>query len=183
MPIKEDQPQTCLYRTATAMLGFSYGWAWLMIMVLSALDSAWAAEDCKNLQIIAHIRPRASLSLSHTQITFAGEEDQPVIPALEGAVQVTAKGRASETQPLTLTVRADSNLQGAAAEIPVSLVQWTAQGEGLRNGVLNRNRDQLVGRWTKSGVNQGQLEFVLKNNNNLVPGDYATSITLTLSSP
>lgn len=154
-----------------------------MIILLVACGSAWAAEDRQSLQIIAHIRARASLSLSHTQITFAGEEDQPVIPALEGAVQVTAKGRASETQPLTLTVRADSDLQGAAGEIPISLVQWTARGDGLRNGALNRNRDQLVGRWTKSGVNQGQLEFFLQNNGKLVPGDYAASVTLTLSFP
>ena len=61
MPIKADQPQTCLYRAATAMLGFSFGWAWLMIMALAALGSAWAAEDRKNLQIIAHIRPEPPL--------------------------------------------------------------------------------------------------------------------------
>jgi hypothetical protein len=183
MPIKEDQPQTRLYQAATIILGFSFGWAWLMIMVLAALGSAWAAEDRKNLQIIAHIRPRASLTLNRTTITFVGDEDQPVIQTLEGPVQVTAKGRASPSQPLTLTARADSDLQDAAAGIPISLVQWTAQGEGLRNGALNRQSEQLVGRWTQSGVNQGQLEFFLKNNGNLGPGDYAASVTLTLSSP
>jgi len=55
MPIKEDQPQTRLYQAATIILGFSFGWAWLMIMVLAALGSAWAAEDRKNLQIIAQM--------------------------------------------------------------------------------------------------------------------------------
>lgn len=156
---------------------------WLTLLILIEAGSVWAADDRKTLQITAHIRPRASLTLSHTQVTFDGQDDQPVIQALEGPVQVKAKGRASESQPLTLTARADSDLQGAAASIPVSLVQWTAQGEGLRNGALNRFSDQLVGRWTKSGANQGQLEFVLKNNGNLVPGDYATSVTLTLSTP
>lgn len=156
---------------------------WLPLLLLIEAGTVWAAEDSKTIQIAAHIRPRASLTLSRTLITFAGEENQQVIQAQEGPLQVKAKGRASESQPLTLTARADSDLQGAAASIPISLVQWTAQGEGLRNGALNRFSDQLVGRWTKSGVNQGQMEFVLKNNGNLLPGDYATSVTLTLVSP
>jgi hypothetical protein len=174
---------TCRYRNEEVMLGLKSPGVWLALLILIEAGSVWAAEDRKTLQITAHIRPQASLTLSRSLITFAGEENQPAIQALEGPVQVKARGRASESQPLTLTARADSDLQGGAASIPISLVQWTAQGEGLRNGALNRFSDQLVGRWTKSGVNQGQLEFALKNNGNLVPGDYATSVTLTLSSP
>jgi len=154
-----------------------------MIMVVTAIDSAWAAEDRKNLQIIAHIRPRASLMLSHTQVTFDGQDDQPVITALEGPVKVTAKGRASSNQPLTLTVRADSDLTGPNGTIPIQQVQWKAQSEGLRSGTLIRGSNQLLGQWTKSGVNQGEIDFSLRNTGNFQVGDFSSSFTLTLTSP
>jgi hypothetical protein len=157
--------------------------AWIAIILLMPTGETWAAEDRKTIQITVHIRPRASLTLSHTQVTFDGRDDQPVITALEGPVQVTAKGRASSSQPLTLTARAESDLIGANGNIPIQQVQWKAQGEGLRSGSLTRASDQLVGQWTKSGVNQGGVDFLLKNNGNFRAGDYSSAVTLTLSSP
>lgn len=156
---------------------------WVSNVLLMPTGETWASEDRKTIRIIAHIRPRASLTLSHTQITFDGQDDQSVITAMEGPVQVTAKGRASSSQPLTLTARAESDLMGTNGNIPIQQVQWKAKGEGLRSGTLTRTSDQLVGQWTKSGVNQGKLDFSLKNTGNSQAGDFSSSFTLTLTSP
>lgn len=60
--------------------------------------SLWAAEERKTLRLLAQIQPRASLSLERTQISFAGAEDQRVIPSQEGPVQLTVKVRASASR-------------------------------------------------------------------------------------
>jgi hypothetical protein len=155
---------------------------WLLSLVLLGGGTAWGVEDHKTLQIVARIMPRVSLSLDRAQVTFVGNEDQPLIMAQEGPVGVTVKGRASSSRPLTLTMRAESELESPAARIPLQRVQWTAQGNGFKNGTLSRV-EQLVGLWTASGVHKGQIHFTLKNEGSLVPGDYAAAMTLTLSCP
>jgi hypothetical protein len=155
----------------------------LLIALLLESSFAWAAESHKSVQILARILPRASLTLDRSQITFEGYEDQAVIPALAGPLKIMAKGRGSRSNPLTLTVRADADLTGAAGRIPVQQVQWHKQGPGFISGALNRGHDQLVALWTGGGVYRGGVEFYLQNNNRLTPGDYRGSVTLTLASP
>ncbi|MBM4272941.1 MAG: hypothetical protein FJ134_00535 [Deltaproteobacteria bacterium] len=141
------------------------------------------AEAQKNLHLTARILPRVSLSLSHSHLTLVGSEDQPVIPSQEGPVQITARGRISGGQPLVLSIGAARDLEGPSGRIPLEQVDWTSQGEGWRSGSLSRNGQQSMGRWNRSGVYQGQVSFVLKNQGNLIPGDYGASVTLTLASP
>jgi hypothetical protein len=157
-------------------------WALGLTSLLLSGSPGLGAEAHQNLHLVARILPRVSLTLSHSQLTFVGREDQPVIPSQEGPVQVTAKGRTSPGQPLVLSIGAGGDLEGAAGRIPIEQVAWNSQGEGLRDGVLSRRGQQLLGRWTRSGVYQGQINFVLKNQG-LIPGDYEATVTLTLSSP
>jgi hypothetical protein len=154
-----------------------------LIAWLVGLSPAWAAEAQKTLQMAARILPRASLSLDRTQITFVGYEDQAVIPSQEGPMAIMAKGRASPTNPLTLTVRADSDLANSQSYIPAQQVQWTYRGRGATSGTLNRGNDQVVNLWTNGGVQRGELQFMLNNKGHLAPGDYTGAIVLTLSSP
>ncbi len=159
-------------------------WILLLLMGLVAgISFAWAAESHKSVQMLARILPRASLSLDRSQITFVGYEDQTIIPAQEGPLRIMAKGRGSPSQPLTLTVRADADLEGGAGRIPIHQVQWQKQGKGFTSGALNRGHDQLVARWTGGGVHQGGVEFFLKNDQRLAPGDYRGAVILTLASP
>ena len=155
----------------------------LLFIILIIGGTAWGVEDQKKLQLVARIQPRASLSLDRTLVTFVGNEDQSVIRAQGGPVQVTVKGRASSGQPLTLTLRSESDLESPITRLPIQQVQWRAQGNGSKNGTLNRVKEQSVSLWTDSGVHKCQIDFALKNEGNLVPGDYAASVTLTLSSP
>ena len=160
--------------------------AWVPLLLIGLLletSFAWAAESHKTIQILARILPRASLSLDRSQITFVGYEDQKIIPAQEGPLKIMAKGRSANSQPLTLTVRAAADLAGAQARIPMQQVRWHKGGQGFTSGALNHGRDQLVARWTGGGVHQGGIEFYLKNDNRLAPGEYYGFVTLTLASP
>ena len=155
----------------------------LLIGLLLEISFAWAAESHKTVQMLARILPRASLSLDRSQITFVGYEDQKIIPAQAGPLQIMAKGRGSNSQPLTLTVRAAGDLTGTQARIPIQQVRWHKGGKGFSSGALNHGRDQLVALWTGGGIHQGGIEFYLKNDHLLAPGDYRGFITLTLASP
>jgi hypothetical protein len=72
---------------------------WLLSLVLLGGGTAWSMEDQKTPRMVAHIHPRASLSLDRTLVTFEGYEDQSVIRAQEGPLQVIVKGRASSSRP------------------------------------------------------------------------------------
>jgi hypothetical protein len=62
-------------------------------------------------------------------------------------------------------------------------VEWTAMGSGTPHGVLSRTKEQMVERYTTSGIHQTQLMFALKNNGNLPQGTYLTFVNFTLTSP
>jgi hypothetical protein len=151
---------------------------WLMAPGLSS-----AAESQKVMQLSARILPRASLSLDRNHIALVGYEDQKVIADPQGPVQITAKGRAGINQPLTLTVRADSDLEGFQGRIPIQQVKWRQEGSGFLSGTLDRSRDQLLGRWATGGAHPGGIEFFLRNDAGLTPGEYTGAVTLTLTSP
>jgi hypothetical protein len=132
---------------------------------------------------VVQIQPRASLSLERTQISFAGPEDQRLIPSQEGPVQLTVKVRAGAIKAATLNMLAESDLEGLGGSIPIQQVEWTAMGKGTAHGVLSRTNGQMVERYTTSGIHQTRLMFSLKNNGNLPPGTYFTFVNFTFTSP
>ncbi|MBM4274573.1 MAG: hypothetical protein FJ126_01685 [Deltaproteobacteria bacterium] len=156
--------------------------AWLFCVV-ALVSFSWGMEDQKTLRLMARIHPKVSLILDRSQVTFAGAEDQAIIPAAEGAVQVTAKGAAGVNRPLVLTMRAENDLEGSAGRIPIHQVRWTALGEGFRDGSLSRAADKILGRWTSSGVHRGQVNFELVSPPEMAAGEYQSQVTLTLASP
>lgn len=160
----------------------SLGVCWLIhIMIYGGL--IWAAENLNTLQMVVKIQPRASLSLDRTQITFAGPEDQGLIPSQEGQVHLTAKVRANAIMSATLNMMAESDLEGLAGSIPIQQVKWTAMGSGTTHGVLSRTNEQMVERYITSGIYQTSLMFALKSNGNLPPGTYLTFVNFTINSP
>lgn len=138
--------------------------------MLTWTSPALAAEYRKTLQIIACIKPKASLNLNPSHITFDGAEDQATIPALEGQVQLTAKGTTSASQAMTLTLRVDSDLQGSTGTIPVNQVQWTAQG--ARACLLaGTSRDRLHGLFQEPDYNT--INDIARQHG--LPGDFPVS--------
>jgi len=144
---------------------------------------SFAAESQKSVNISVRILPRVSLSLSHSHFSLVGSEDDPVITSQEGPMTVVAKGRTGPNQILLLTVQADQNLEGPRGSIPIQQIAWNARGEGMNNSSQLRLGKQVLGRWAKGGVHKGQVDFALKNDGKLLPGDYRGSVTLTLWSP
>ena len=116
---------------------------WLVILCCSNL--AWATETRKALQLKARIQPRASLSLSRTQISFDGRADQRIIPSQEEPVQVTVKVRTGPPKSVILNVRAESDLEGLSGAILINRVQWTAQGSKTSTGTLSKTAEQISG--------------------------------------
>ncbi len=158
-------------------------WAACWLVLLFCGDLAWAAESQSVLHMQAQIQPRASLSLSRTQISFNGGEDQPLIPSQEAPLQVTVKVRAGASRSITLNLRAESDLEGLSGAIPIDRVQWTAQGSRTSTGVLSKTGEQMVDRWTNSGIFQTLLQFALKNDGAVLPEIFSTFVDLTLASP
>jgi hypothetical protein len=155
----------------------------LFVLIGLGPDFSWSAENRNTLQIVAQIQPRASLSLDRTQISFAGPEEQALLPSREGPVQLTVKVRANAIKAATLNMLAESDLEGLGGSIPVQQVEWTASGSGTAHGVLSRTDSQMVGRYTTNGIHQTQLMFALKNNGNLPQGTYLTFVNFTFTSP
>ena len=162
--------------------GKLWGACWFLLIMIGG-GWIWAAEDRNTLQMMVQIQPRASLSLERTQISFGGPEDQGLIPSQEGPVQLTVKVRASAIKSATLNMLAESDLEGLAGSIPIQQVEWTAMGSGTAHGVLSRTNEQMVERYTTSGIHQTRLMFALKNNGNLPQGTYLTFVNFTFTSP
>ena len=158
-------------------------WVACWLVLLFCGDLAWATETRKVIQLEAQIQPRASLSLSRTQISFDGREDQRIIPSQEEPVQVTVKVRTGPPKSVILNVRAESDLEGLSGAIPINRVQWTAQGSRTSTGILSKTAEQMVDRWTYSGIFQTLLQFALKNDGNFLPEICSTFVDFTLTSP
>jgi hypothetical protein len=155
---------------------------WLLAVMISG-DCAWAAEQQKALQLMTNIQPRASLSLNRTQISFTSKADQRLISSQEGPVQITVKVRASASKSMTLNMRAETDLEGNNGYIPIKQVEWTTQGSKITRGSLSTSQDQMVAQWNTSGIHQTSLQFMLKNESKLPPGQHAAFVNFTLTSP
>ena len=130
------------------------GLIWLSCLLLASPSAG--AEARQSLKLVAHILPRASLRLSQDQITFAGYEDQAVIPSQEGP-QVTVRGRTSPGSSLVLSLGAASGLEGPKASIPDSQVTCSFQGKGAVGRVALDRQQQPLARWRTGGVHTGEL--------------------------
>ena len=144
------------------------GLVWLSCLLLTSPSAG--AEARQSLKLVAHILPRASLRLSQDQITFAGYEDQAVIPSQEGP-QVTVRGRTSPGSSLVLSLGAASGLEGPKASIPDSQVTCSFQGKGAVGRVALDWQQQPLARWRTGGVHTGELHCVLNNPKCIQPGD------------
>ena len=98
-------------------------------------------------------------------------------------MQVTAKVRAGPSGPIILNVRAESDLEGLSGAIPIDRVQWTAQGSRTSTGILSKTGEQMVDRWTNSGIFQTLLQFALKNDGTFLPEICSTFVDFTIASP
>ena len=144
-----------------------------------------AEQATANLAINATINARAKLTLSTNTINFpdADPDATPSIPGAENAISVTVKIRTGSSSSSTLTHQAAGNLISGSNSIPVSNVTWTASGSGFSSGTMSTSGAQTVGSWTRSGTQNGTLNFFLANSWSYTAGTYTVSSTYTLTAP
>jgi len=152
---------------------------------LVATQPLRAATVTTNLSVTVTIAAMAKLSLSSSTVSFANADPDttPSIPATEGALTVTAKGKTATGSPITLTVLAAGDLRSGADAIPITNLTWTATGAGFTAGTMSTSTAQTVGAWTGSGSRVGTQTYTLANSWSYPTGSYSTTATYTLTAP
>jgi hypothetical protein len=138
-----------------------------------------------NVTVSATVAATAKLTLSVLTVTFpdADPDVTPSIPANEGAITVTAKGKTSAGSTISLTLQAADDLRSGTDVILIPNVTWTASGAGYVPGTMSNSTAQTVGSWTNSGNRVGTLSFVMLNSWNYPTGSYSAAATYTLTAP
>lgn len=157
----------------------------LVPLVSIVVCAASLAAQTANSTLSASIPSLARLSFSTGTLSFpdADPELVPQVPALPGAVTITAKARASQSSLVTLTVQATDDLRSGVTLLPASLVTWTGNGPGFVGGTLSRTVPQIVATWSGSGVRVGTQSYFFENRWTHPTGIYSVTLVYTLTAP
>ena len=156
----------------------------LVSCVFLVAGGVFAADDTEDLTINATVNARAKLTLDPTTINFPdADPDSGPISATENPVDVTAKVRTGAASTATLTCLAGGNLISGGDSIAISNVTWTATGSGFVAGTMSSTVPQSAGSWTGSGNNPGTFSYSLANSWDYEIGNYAATVTYTLTAP
>jgi hypothetical protein len=145
-----------------------------------------AADTTATLTVNASVIARAALTVSAANVSFpdANPDTVPVIAASGGPVTVSARGKTTTGNNITLTLEASTNLISGADAIPASAVNWTVAGDpGFVGGALAVGVPVPVGTWTNSGSRSTQMSFTLTNSWSYPVGTYSATTTFTLTAP
>jgi hypothetical protein len=137
------------------------------------------------INIGAPLAATASLSITPSSLTFpnADPDTVPSIPAIGNPVTVTANAQTTGNNTVTLSVLAKGDLISGSSTIPIGNVTWTATGNGFLAGTMSKTTAQTAGSWTRSGNRTGTFSYFLKNSWSYATGNYAQTVTYTLTSP
>jgi hypothetical protein len=157
----------------------------LLLVWMAAAPVGRAAAQPATATLSANIGNQARLSLSTTSISFPDEDPDvvPQVPAVGGALLVTAKARATAGAQVLLTVLATDDLRSGVTVLPASNITWSATGAGFAAGTLSATTPATLGSWIGSGVHSGTQQLYFRNLWTHPTGTYTTSIVYTLSAP
>jgi len=126
----------------------------------------------------------AKLDFSVLTLSFpsADPDTVPTILAVENPVIVTVDINGPSSTLSELTVMAAGDLMSGSDQIPVSQVEWQAQGVGFVPGPTRLSKDapQLVGQWAGNTNAQGSLRFGMENSWDYATGVYSQTVVYTL---
>ena len=113
-----------------------------------------AASLSRTATATASVNATAKLTLSSTSLAFpdADPDTTPAIPALGGALTITAKARTTIGDTVTLVVQAGDDLLSGLDRILATQLTWTATGAGFVAGTMSKTAAQTVASWTSSGA-------------------------------
>lgn len=157
----------------------------ILLVWMAAAPVGRAAAQPATATLSATIGNHAKLTLSTTNIAFpdADPDTMPDVPAVGGALLVTAKARCTAGAQVVLTVRATEDLRSGLDVLSASNITWTATGAGFAGGTLSASAPATLGTWTGSGVRSGAQQLFFRNLWTHPTGTYTTSIVYTLSAP
>ncbi len=148
-------------------------------------QSSWAESDQRLVHFKARVGKVAQLTVGVNSITFrAANPDENVrISARENGIKITVKTRTGRSDPVSLYVLAEGDLDSGSHTIPIHNVSWWTSGEGFRSGTLSKTVPQFVGAWEGSGIREGVLHYYLDNSWDYPMGQFDTTITYMLTIP
>ena len=161
---------------------------WLLVACLLAVTADARAQKPRtaNETVTFVVAAQANLTLSATTQTFpnADPDTVPQIPASQGPVTITTKGRTAPGNQIILSALASDDLRSGTNTILIGALTWTASGTGYVGGTMNRTTAQQVGLWSTSGNFGGTQTYLLANSWTYPTGNYGpVTLTYTLSAP
>ena len=157
----------------------------LLGILLGGVREAKAFSTNTTVDVSAGIESAAQLTITPSAINFRDADPSvtPSIPANENPVSVTAYAQTTGNKTVTLTVVAAGDLVSGNDTILINNVTWTATGSGFLGGTMSKSNPQTAGSWRRSGTRIGTFSFFLKNSWSYATGNYAQTVTYTLTSP
>lgn len=152
---------------------------------LGVISEAKAFSTNTTVDVAAAIDSAAQLTITPSAINFrdADPDNVPSIPANENPVSVMTYAQTKGNKIVNLTVVAAGDLVSGNDRILIDNVTWTATGSGFSGGTMNKTTPQTAGTWHRSGTRMGTFSFFLKNSWSYATGNYAQTVTYTLTSP
>ena len=161
----------------------------ILSVVLLAAGGLFA-QSTKNLTMTVNLSAWYDLSLSAASISFTDvAPDIQAVPgtksiaANEGAVSVRAFAVTGAGKTLSLTVKANGDLDSGSDSIGIGAISWTSTGVGYVGGEMAKS-NVTAGSWSGSILHWHEGSFTysfLRDYTTQAPGDYTASATYTLS--
>ena len=151
-------------------------------VVLLSSSSAYAQLTANaSLTVNVTVASRARLTLSTASISF-GDQDPDTFPTLTAApITINVGARTATASNVTLTLLGPDFTSGGDT-IGIGNLSWTATAPGFVGGTAATTATP-VGSWTGPGNRTSPQTYQLVNSWAYVPGNYATTLTYTLTVP
>jgi hypothetical protein len=163
--------------------------------LLLVLTVAWAfaalaepanAQPAASTAVLsADVRSLAKLYVSYATVAFPDADPDviPLVPAVGGALSITAKARATAGSQVILTIQAADDLRSGLNVIGAQAITWTAAGPGFSAGTLSKTSAVRVASWAGSGVRTGTQTLYFANQWTYATGTYSATLLYTLTAP
>ena len=144
---------------------------------------AYAQLDTEQITATAVVAARGRITLTGT-INFP--DTDPFLSANINAapLAVQALARVAPGAGVSLTVQAGGDFVSGTDTIGIGNLSWATTGGGFTaTGTMSSATAQPVGAWTGPGAHNGSQTYTLVNDWAYAPGNYAVTLTYTLTTP
>lgn len=152
------------------------------LAVALGVDVRASSQDSAVVQLRAVVQPRLSLHVSDRALTIPATAPGEIAPRVVGVVTFKAAARAGANQEVVMTVEALSDVgQLGGPSDGGAVLEFSGDGEGTLDGVLDAHTPIVAGRWMSSGVREGRLTFTVRGDGG--PNGAVVPLRFVLSAP